>query len=148
IKDLSGDRYLNFLDRRALGVQAGLFLLLYALGELVGRGLGLSWAVYGACVAVAGTQQLAWLVNSASHSWGYQNFATRDRAMNCWWLMFPAMGEGWHNNHHANPRSAGFGVRWYEFDVGFAFIRLLRALRLAWDVVPPPRPPVSSLTAD
>jgi stearoyl-CoA desaturase (delta-9 desaturase) len=138
VKDLCGDRYLNFLDDWALGLQGLLFVLLYALGELLGPGLGLSWAVYGAFVAVAATQQLAWLVNSASHSWGYRNFETGDRSVNCWWLMFAALGEGWHNNHHAFPRSAGFGVRWYELDVGFAVIRLLRALGLVWDVVPPP----------
>jgi stearoyl-CoA desaturase (delta-9 desaturase) len=48
-------------------------------------------------------------------------------------------GEGWHNNHHAFPYSAAFGLRWFEFDPGFLFIRLLAALRLAWDVkVPSP----------
>jgi stearoyl-CoA desaturase (delta-9 desaturase) len=138
VMDLCQDRYLNGLDDWSLALQVLVFILLYGLGEVIGSGLGLSWAVYGACVGVAATQQLAWLVNSASHRWGYRNFETRDRSVNCWWLMFPALGEGWHNNHHAFPRSARFGLRWYEFDAGFAVIRLLQALRLAWDVVPPP----------
>ena len=52
------------------------------------------------------------------------------------WL---AWGEGWHNNHHAFPYSAAFGLRWFEFDPGFLFIRLLEALGLAWNVkVPSP----------
>ncbi len=64
-------------------------------------------------------------------------FATRDRSANCWWLALPALGEGWHNNHHAFPRSARFGLRWYEVDPGFLFIRLLQMAHLAWDVVVP-----------
>jgi fatty-acid desaturase len=45
--------------------------------------------------------------------------------------------EGWHNNHHASPYSAAFGLRWLEFDLGFLFIRLLPALGLAWNVKVP-----------
>ena len=52
------------------------------------------------------------------------------------WL---AWGEGWHNNHHAFPYSAAFGLRWFEFDPGYLFIRLLAMLGLAWNVkVPSP----------
>jgi stearoyl-CoA desaturase (delta-9 desaturase) len=52
------------------------------------------------------------------------------------WL---AWGEGWHNNHHAFPYSAAFGLRWFEFDPGYLFIRLLAVLGLAWNVkVPSP----------
>ena len=50
-----------------------------------------------------------------------------------------AWGEGWHNNHHAFPYSAAFGLRWFEFDPGFLFIRLLQGLGLAWDVKVPTR---------
>jgi stearoyl-CoA desaturase (delta-9 desaturase) len=57
--------------------------------------------------------------------------------VNCWWLTLPALGEGWHNNHHAFPNSARFGLRWYELDLGFVAIRLLQAMHLAWDVVVP-----------
>jgi fatty-acid desaturase len=76
-------------------------------------------------------------VNSVSHKWGYRTFETADQSVNCWWLTLPALGEGWHNNHHAFPKSARFGLRWYELDLGFAAIRLLQALHLAWDVVVP-----------
>jgi stearoyl-CoA desaturase (delta-9 desaturase) len=48
-----------------------------------------------------------------------------------------AWGEGWHNNHHAFPYSAAFGLRWYEFDPGFLFIRLLETVGLAWNVKVP-----------
>jgi stearoyl-CoA desaturase (delta-9 desaturase) len=139
VRDLGRDAYLTFLEDWSIALQALLFLVLYGAGEVVGPGAGLSWAVYGVFVRVAAIQQIAWVVNGASHRWGYRNFATRDGSVNCWWLTFPALGEGWHNNHHACPRSASFGVRWYEFDVGFAAIRLLRALGLAWDVAVPRR---------
>jgi stearoyl-CoA desaturase (delta-9 desaturase) len=45
-----------------------------------------------------------------------------------------SMGEGWHNNHHAFPRSARLGLRWWEFDLGWGFIALLRAVGLATDI--------------
>jgi stearoyl-CoA desaturase (Delta-9 desaturase) len=47
------------------------------------------------------------------------------------------LGEGWHNNHHAFPYSAAFGLRWFEFDLGFLFIRLLQALGLVRNVKVP-----------
>jgi stearoyl-CoA desaturase (delta-9 desaturase) len=137
VKDLCADPYLIFLEDWSLGLQALLFLGLFAAGEVLGQGAGLSWAVYGVCVRAAVLQQVAWLVNSASHTWGARRFATRDRSRNCWWLALLALGEGWHNNHHAFPRSARFGLRWYELDLGFLAIRLLKALRLAWDVAVP-----------
>ncbi|MCX5947405.1 MAG: acyl-CoA desaturase, partial [Cyanobacteria bacterium] len=42
-----------------------------------------------------------------------------------------SFGEGWHNNHHAHPSSARHGLRWFEFDITWQHIRLLRALGLA-----------------
>jgi stearoyl-CoA desaturase (delta-9 desaturase) len=46
-------------------------------------------------------------------------------------------GEGWHNNHHADPRSARFGHRWWELDGGYGLIRLLEMCGLAWNVILP-----------
>ena len=48
-----------------------------------------------------------------------------------------ASGEGWHNNHHAQPRAARHGHMWWEFDITWQVIRLLRAVGLARDVVVP-----------
>jgi len=134
VRDLHADPYMVLLEDWSIGLQMSLFAALYVAGEAFALGLGLSWAVYGVFVRVAALHQLAWLVNSASHTWGYTNFRTRDRSANCWWLALVALGEGWHNNHHAFPRSANFGVRWYEFDLGFLVIRVFKALHLAWDV--------------
>ena len=43
-------------------------------------------------------------------------------------------GEGWHNNHHAHPVSARHGLAWYEFDISWITLKLLRALGLVWDL--------------
>jgi stearoyl-CoA desaturase (delta-9 desaturase) len=139
VRDLIPDPYLVFLEHGWVGLQALLFLALYVTGECTGQNLGLSWAVYGVFVRSAALQQMSWLVNTASHLWGYRNADTPDRSVNCWWVALLALGEGWHNNHHACPRSATFGWRWYEWDGGFQTIRLLQVLKLAWDVVLPQR---------
>jgi stearoyl-CoA desaturase (delta-9 desaturase) len=137
VSDLVRDPYLVFLEKWWVGLQAVLFLFLYLAGECGGPHLGMSWAVYGVFVRSAVLQQMSWLVNTASHRWGYKNADTKDESVNCWWVALLALGEGWHNNHHASPRSASFGWFWYEWDSGFLAIRLLQALHLAWDVLLP-----------
>jgi stearoyl-CoA desaturase (delta-9 desaturase) len=75
-----------------------------------------------------------WLVNSAAHVWGYRTYATRDRSTNLWWVALVSLGEGWHNNHHAFPRSARHGLRWWELDPTYCLIRLLSLVGLARSV--------------
>lgn len=72
-----------------------------------------------------------WLVNSATHMWGKRRFATRDDSTNSWWVALLTFGEGWHNNHHAYPRAAKHGLRWYEIDFNWYGIRMLQMLGLA-----------------
>jgi fatty-acid desaturase len=71
-----------------------------------------------------------WLVNSATHLWGTRRFETHDDSRNNGLIAALTFGEGWHNNHHANPRSAKHGLAWYEFDVNWVQIRFLRKNRL------------------
>ncbi len=78
---------------------------------------------------------VTWLVNSASHMWGYKNYEIDDNSRNLWWVGLLAYGEGWHNNHHAFPSSARHGHRWWEIDVTYMEIRLLERLGLAWHVI-------------
>jgi stearoyl-CoA desaturase (delta-9 desaturase) len=82
---------------------------------------------------------ITWLVNSAAHSVGYRTYATRDRSTNCWWVALLAWGEGWHNNHHAFPYSARHGLKWFEFDLTWLSVRMLKLLRLADAIKLPPR---------
>jgi fatty-acid desaturase len=74
---------------------------------------------------------ITWLVNSATHLWGSRRFKTTDDSTNNWWVALLAFGEGWHNNHHANPTSARHGLAWYEVDLNWYGISFLRALGLA-----------------
>jgi sn-1 stearoyl-lipid 9-desaturase len=78
-----------------------------------------------------------WLVNSATHMWGSQRFATGDASRNNLWVAVLTFGEGWHNNHHAAPQSARHGLTWYEVDLNWYGICALQWLRLAWDVKSP-----------
>lgn len=75
-----------------------------------------------------------WLVNSATHLWGSRRFETRDDSRNNALIAAITFGEGWHNNHHAYPRSSKHGLAWYEFDVNWVQIRLLEICGLAKNV--------------
>jgi len=72
-----------------------------------------------------------WMVNSITHTWGSRRFLTRDRSTNNWWVAICTFGEGWHNNHHAHPVSARHGIAWYEVDMNWYGIWLLKKLGLA-----------------
>ncbi len=75
-----------------------------------------------------------WLVNSATHMWGTRRFETRDDSRNNSLIAAITFGEGWHNNHHAYPRSARHGLTWKELDLNWIQIRLLEKLGLARSV--------------
>jgi len=79
---------------------------------------------------------ITWLVNSVSHLFGYRNYETRDQSRNNWLVALLTYGEGWHNNHHADARAARNGHRWYEIDVTYYLIRLMKVFGLAYDIVP------------
>ena len=72
-----------------------------------------------------------WLVNSATHRWGYVSHRSGDGSRNNWWVALLTFGEGWHNNHHAYPSSARMGFRWWELDLTWWHIRLLHRVGLA-----------------
>jgi fatty-acid desaturase len=114
----------------------GLSLMFGApLGEAVRMGLSiLVWGVFVRTVIVWHT---TWAVNSVTHLWGYRNYETDEQSRNNIMVGILAMGEGWHNNHHAYPRAARHGHRPWEIDVTYLTIRLLGAIGLAWKIVEP-----------
>lgn len=73
----------------------------------------------------------AGVVNGVAHWWGYRNGQTRDKSKNIlpWGIVIG--GEELHNNHHLDPASARLSRHWWEFDIGYLYICLLRAVRLA-----------------
>lgn len=71
-----------------------------------------------------------WLVNSFGHHSGYRNFETPDKSRNNTAVAWLVMGEGYQNNHHQDPRSAKFSVKWWEVDLGYALCLLAQGLGL------------------
>ncbi|MCZ4330860.1 acyl-CoA desaturase [Castellaniella denitrificans] len=113
---------------------------LYGRHNLLGVGLMLILDVtlFGVLGLTVWAVQMAWIpfwaagvINGLGHAWGYRNFACPDASTNVvpWGLLIG--GEELHNNHHAYGTSAKFSSRWYEFDLGWAYIRILQALGLA-----------------
>lgn len=89
------------------------------------------WAVF---LRVVVGWHFTWLVNSATHLWGTRRFETRDDSRNNGLIAALTWGEGWHNNHHAHPRSAKHGLAWYEFDINWIEIKLMEKVGLAKNV--------------
>jgi stearoyl-CoA desaturase (delta-9 desaturase) len=107
-----------------------LTVLGFSLLAIGGWGL-VNWAIF---LRVVLGLHSTWLVNSATHMWGNRRFATKDDSRNTWWVAALTFGEGWHNNHHAHPTSARHGLAWYEFDVTWIELKVLKAIGLVWDV--------------
>jgi fatty-acid desaturase len=72
-----------------------------------------------------------------THRWGYRNYETGEDSRNNVLIGLLANGEGWHNNHHADPRAARHGQKWWEFDLTYVILRVLGALGLAREIVEP-----------
>jgi stearoyl-CoA desaturase (Delta-9 desaturase) len=101
-------------------------------GSLLGAATGLLW---GGLVRVFFVHHVTWSINSVCHFTGSRRFAVDDHSTNVFWLALPTLGEAWHHNHHAFPRSARHGLRWWEIDVSGLVIAALERLGLAWNVV-------------
>ena len=113
----------------------------FVIPYLLGGWTGVLW---GGLVRVFLTHHVTWSVNSVCHIFGRRMFDTNDQSKNQWLVGLLAFGEGWHNNHHAFPRSAFHGLRWWQFDLSAYVIRLLELTGLAWNVW---RIPTESLKA-
>ncbi|MCT7969318.1 fatty acid desaturase [Laspinema sp. D1] len=129
--DLARDPFYCWLDRYSLLMQVPLAVVLYLLG-------GWPFIVYGVFVRIVLLWHSTWLINSVTHLWGYKTFPTEDNSRNLWWAAIFTYGEGWHNNHHAYPNVAKAGWRWWELDMTWWAIWLLKTVGLAKKVVMPP----------
>jgi len=122
--DMQQVPYCRWLNRNFLLLQLPLAALLYALG-------GWPLVLWGIPLRLVLVYHVTWLVNSATHRWGYVSHSSGDGSRNNWWVALLTFGEGWHNNHHAYPSSARMGFRWWELDLTWQHIRLLHRLGLA-----------------
>jgi stearoyl-CoA desaturase (delta-9 desaturase) len=109
------------------------FAIGFALtGELSGALTGLLW---GGLVRIFLVHHVTWSINSVCHFFGTRRYETDDMSTNVFWLALPSLGESWHHNHHAFPRSARHGLRWWEVDLSALAIGGLEKLGLARNVV-------------
>lgn len=122
--DLWNERFYRALYQLNFPIQVAFAGMLLAIGGWP----FVVWAVFGRLVFAYHT---TWLVNSATHMFGYRTYKTTDRSTNSWWVALLSFGEGWHNNHHAFPYSARHGLAWYEFDMTWWTIKFLWLVRLA-----------------
>jgi stearoyl-CoA desaturase (delta-9 desaturase) len=122
--DMVTDRFHMWLSEYHYVPIVVVSILLYAFG-------GLPFLLWGTFFRVAVGLHATWLVNSATHFWGGRRFTTRDDSRNNLLVALLTFGEGWHNNHHAHPTSARHGLAWYELDITWMTIWLLRAVGLA-----------------
>jgi stearoyl-CoA desaturase (delta-9 desaturase) len=116
-----------------------LSLLIPTVAGFVLHGYTLSGAlqgyVWGGLVRIFLVHHVTWSVNSVCHFFGSRRFDIEDRSTNVGWLAVLSLGESWHHNHHAFPRSAYHGLRWWEVDPSGLIIAMMARLGLAWDVV-------------
>ena len=112
----------------AIPALAGLLIT----GTPAGAATGLLW---GGLVRIFLVHHVTWSVNSICHFVGSRRFETDDESTNVFWLAVPSLGESWHHNHHAFPRSAVHGLRRREIDPSGLVITGMEKLGLARKVV-------------
>jgi len=137
-KDLLEDNGMRKINRNFPWiVLAGLLipaLLGFVLtgGDPMGALTGFLW---GGLVRIFLVHHITWSINSVCHYFGRRRFDLEDQSTNVFWLALPSLGESWHHNHHAFPRSANHGLRWWEIDISGLIIRGMEKAGLAYNVV-------------
>jgi sn-1 stearoyl-lipid 9-desaturase len=127
VPDLAKDRFHVWITKYHYVPIILLAITLFAVG-------GLPFLFWGIFLRTVVGLHATWLVNSATHSWGSRRIPTHDLSTNSWWVALLTWGEGWHNNHHAQPVAARHGLKWYEIDFNWYGIWTLKTLGLAWQV--------------
>jgi stearoyl-CoA desaturase (delta-9 desaturase) len=135
--DLYEDRGMRMINRQfPLLVLASLVIPALAgylvSGTAVGALTGLLW---GGLVRIFFVHHVTWSVNSICHFFGSRRFDTDDHSTNVFWLALPSLGESWHHNHHAFPRSAVHGLKRWELDPSGLIIAGMEKLGLARNVI-------------
>lgn len=138
-------RYVGDLTRDPFVVRLSrLFPLWVALGLVLPAAIAglitMSWTgallgfLWGGLARICFCHHVTWSINSVCHIWGSQPYDNQDESRNNAIFGVLAFGEGWHNNHHAFPTSARHGLRWWQFDMSYWFIRGLELVGLASNV--------------
>ena len=147
-RDIFQDRFYLQLHRKQLWLwiyaahAAIIFSIAYGVGWVINGAhaqalrFGLGIFLWGVVVRTVYVWHITWAVNSVTHLWGYRNYETGENSRNNWVVALLTNGEGWHNNHHQSQRSASHGHRWWEIDLTYWTILLLKKVGLAADIVP------------
>ncbi len=149
-RDILSDPYYRWIER--VPATAGVLYLVHAVIYLLVTA-AICWAVYdstseavrmtasvfvwGVVARTVWVWHITWSVNSLSHVFGYRNYETSDDSRNNWLVTLLTAGEGWHNNHHADPASASVQHRWWEIDLNYYVIRLWGMMGLATHIIRP-----------
>jgi stearoyl-CoA desaturase (Delta-9 desaturase) len=137
-RDLYEDPAMRTIGRRfPLLVFVSLALPTLAGWLLQGRTASgaLQGLVWGGLVRIFLVHHVTWSVNSVCHFFGQRRFDLEDHSTNVAWLSLLSLGESWHHNHHAFPRSAVHGLRRWELDPSAWIIAVLERVGLAWNVI-------------
>jgi fatty-acid desaturase len=148
-RDILRDKFYRWIERYVVWITLSQSVLYFAAAFLIELALGGSaieavqfgasvW-LWGVVVRTVVVWHISWTVNSFAHVFGYQNYDTGDHSRNNVWVAIITSGEGWHNNHHAEPGCACNQRHWWEIDLTYLLLRLLVLLGLAWDVQLPKR---------
>jgi stearoyl-CoA desaturase (delta-9 desaturase) len=134
VSDLSRYPELRFLNRDSIAMLPTVALALAFL--FIGGAHALVWGYFVSTVLL---WHGSFSINSLSHLFGGQRYATGDDSRNNWALALLTTGEGWHNNHHHYQSSANQGFEWWQIDVTYYLLRLLALTGLVWDLRRAPR---------
>jgi stearoyl-CoA desaturase (Delta-9 desaturase) len=136
-RDLVEDPGMRRISRNFPAIVAAGLLIPFTIGWAVTGRLsgGLEGLLWGGLVRIFLLHHITWSINSVCHFYGARRFDTDDHSTNVFWLALPSLGEAWHHNHHAFPRAAAHGLRWWEIDPSGWIIRAMRRVGLAWNVV-------------
>jgi stearoyl-CoA desaturase (delta-9 desaturase) len=141
VRDLIKFPELRWLDRYHWVAPLCTFGAAYAVAGPSGLVVGGIWATLALWHGI-------FAINSLAHVFGSRRFATPDQSRNNWWLAILTLGEGWHNNHHHDMRSARQGFYWWEIDLSYYALELLELLGVVWELrAPRVRRPASTSSA-
>ena len=124
------NRMFPWLALASIAIPTALGWLIH--GGVDGAARGLVW---GGLVRAFLLHHVTWSINSVCHFFGRRRFDLEDHSTNVAWLALPSLGEAWHHNHHAFPRSAAHGLGRWEIDLSALLIRAMKRVGLAWNVV-------------
>ena len=139
IPDIYQDKFLMKLDKYYMRVAIAGLVFPALAGALYYQTIAgaVNCFLWGGLVRLFVVDHIIWSINSVLHTFGKQPFRTGDESRNGYFISIITLGESFHNNHHAFPGSANFGLAWYRPDPAYWVLKILEKFGLVWDVKVP-----------